>query len=90
MRKHKIVWTKRVTEFFEEAANLTPLEKEFLETRIAGMTRKEQAAYFNVGERTVYRIIDGLLQKYDAVQAEYPNELKPRFVSEEERYLDDN
>ena len=89
-KKVKIVWSAKKTDFFAEAAKLTPHQRDLLETRIAGMTRKEQADYFNISDRTLYRELETLFEKYDLVQQEYPDIFKPRFVSEQEKYLDEN
>ena len=87
---HQVVWTKKVTEFFEEAGNLTKFECEVLETRISGMSIKEQAYYFSCSEGTINKCISKLKRKYDAVQAEYPDELRPRRSSAAETYLDEH
>lgn len=64
----QVIWTRRVTEFFVDQANLTELERRVLETRIAGMTRQEQAFYFNLSISTIDKIIARLKRLYDEVQ----------------------
>lgn len=60
-KKVKIVWTKRVFEFFCENGNLTEFQRQVLETRIAGMTIKEQAVYYNCCESTISRTVNDIL-----------------------------
>lgn len=86
----EIVWTRRVTQFFEDAANLSELERQILETRIAGMTRVQQSMYFNLSLRSIDRLISQIKDKYDIVQEEYPDQLRPRRPSEAEKYMDEH
>lgn len=87
---HQVVWTRRVVTLFEDAANLTDLERQVLETRVAGMTRVQQSFYLNLSVSTIDKVISRLKQKYDVVQKEYPDDLKPRKFSAAETYMDDN
>ena len=66
---HQVVWTRRVVQLFEDAASLTDIERQVLETRVAGMTRVQQSFYLNLSVSTIDRIIARLKAKYDAVQA---------------------
>lgn len=85
---HEVIWTKRVTDFFEDAANLTRFEREILESRISGMTRVQQSLYFSVSLSTIDKTIARLKKIYDEVQQEYPDELRPRRASIYESYQD--
>ena len=87
---HQVIWTRRVFEFFSDAAKLTKLEREVLETRISGMTRVQQSLYFSLSISTIDKIIARLKRLYDEVQREYPDELKPRRTSACETYMDEN
>lgn len=86
---HQVIWTKRVLDFFCEAANLTPFEREVMITRLT-MTRLQQADYLSVSLSTLDKCIARLKRKYDAVQKEYPDELKPRRKSAAETYMDEH
>ena len=77
-------------DFFKQAANLTPLECEIMETRISGMTRTQQSFYFNISVSALEKIIARLKKKYDAVQKEFPDRLKPRRASAAETYMDEH
>ena len=87
---HQVIWTARVVELFETAANLNDLEKQILESRVHGMTIRQQALFYNLSESTVSRIVARLKRKYDEVQKEFPDDLKPRRKSAAETYLDEN
>lgn len=87
---HEVVWTKKVLERFCEAAKLTDFERQVMETRIAGMTITQQAFYLSVSDSTVCRTVARLKKKYDAVQKEYPDELKPRRKTVYEDFMDNN
>lgn len=86
---HQVIWTKRVLDFFCEAANLTPFEREVMVTRLT-MTRLQQAEYLSVSLSTLDKCIARLKRKYDEVQNEFPNELKPRKASAAETYMDEH
>ena len=88
---HQVKWTRRITDLFVYAAQLNDLERQVLETRISGMSIRQQAYYFNVSESTINRIVQRLKQKYDVVQKEYPDDLPVRQKkSVYEEYLDKN
>lgn len=86
----QVIWTKRVTDFFEEMANLNETERKILESRIAGMTVRQMSRYYAMSERTIATIIARLKVKYDEVQKEFPDDLKPRRNSAAETYMDNN
>lgn len=87
---HQVVWTKRVEEFFADAANLTSTERSVLRCRVSGMTRVQTAFYMSMSVSTVDKIVARLKRLYDVVQKEYPYELKPRKTSAYETYMDEN
>lgn len=86
----QVIWTRRVFEFFADAANLTPLERGIMETRISGMSRLQQSSYFSISLSSLDRAINRIKRKYDEVQKEFPDELKPRRSSTAETFLDQN
>lgn len=85
---HQVIWTRRVYEFFCDAANLTKLDRDILSQRIAGMTIKEMQFYYDLSESAINKRIARLKRIYDEVQKEYPEELKPRRTSAAETYMD--
>lgn len=87
---HQVIWTRRVTDLFVSAAQLTDLERQVLETRISGMTIVQQSYYFNLSTSTINRIVARLKKLYDVVQKEYPEDLPVRRRSAREDYLDNN
>lgn len=87
---HQVIWTARVMQLFEDAANLNDIERKILESRVHGMTIRQQAFHYNLSESTVSRIVSRLKRKYDEVQKEYPDDLKPRRNSAVETYMDEN
>ena len=75
----QIPWTKRKYERFLEVAILTECEKCVLDSRvIKDMSRVQISMKYNVSLATVDRIIKSLREKYDQVQAEYPDEFSVR------------
>ena len=64
---HQVIWTKKVLDFFCDAANLTPFEREVMVTRLT-MTRLQQADYLAVSLSTLDKCIARLKRKYDEVQ----------------------
>ena len=86
-RKTRIVWTRRVYEFFCREGNLKEIDREILAQRIAGMTVKEMAIFYNMGESTIHKHISDMMEIYDVVQAEYPDVLRPRKQSEDEEFM---
>lgn len=86
---HQVHWTKRTTEEFIREGMLTEEEQQILLSRIAGMTRTQQAMEFNMSLSKVDRIIDRLKKKYDAIQA-YDPLLPKRRTSAQEIYMDEN
>ena len=85
---HQVVWTKKVYTFFCEHGNLNDLEREILAQRISGMTVLQMSFYHSMSESSIHRLIKRLRHKYDVVQKEYPNELRPRKSSTAETYMD--
>jgi len=86
---HQVIWTKKVLDFFCDAANLTPLEREIMVTRLT-MSRVEQSQYLSISLSSLDRAIKRIKVKYDACQKEYPDVLKPRRSSAAETYLDEH
>ena len=87
---HQVVWTEKVTRFFEEKTKLTEFECRLLESRIAGMTVVQQSFYFCKSISSIEKSIKLLKTKYDAVQVEYPDTLKPRRNSVYEQQMDEH
>lgn len=86
---HQVIWTKKVLDFFCDAANLTPLERDIMVTRLT-MTGIEQSQYLSISTSSLDRAIKRLKVKYDACQKEYPDVLKPRRNSASETYQDEH
>ena len=86
----QVIWTRRVYEFFCDAANLQKLDRDILAQRIAGMTVKEMQYFYGLSESAINKRIARMKRLYDEVQREYPGELKPRRMSAAETYMDEN
>lgn len=87
---HQVIWTRRVTLFFEQMAQLNEVQKQILESRIAGMTVKQMSIYYSMSQRTIGTIVQRLKRKYDEVQQQYPDDLKPRKTSAIQTYMDEH
>lgn len=87
---HQVVWTRRVEEFFADAANLTETERAVLRCRVCGMTQVATSMYLSMSVSTVNRVTARLKKLYDIVQREYPEELRPRRTCAEEIYMDEH
>lgn len=74
---NQVPWDSRILRAFCDAAILTPEEKWILETRVGGMSRREQADVLGLSERSVDRRIQNLKRKYDQAQRSAPG-LPPR------------
>ena len=74
---NQVPWDSRILREFCEVAILTAEEKWILETRVGGMSRREQADVLGLSERSVDRRIQKLKRKYDAAQRNAPG-LPPR------------
>lgn len=85
----QVPWNKLIVEEFCKEALLTKDEEMILRTRVAGMSRLQQAEQLGMSIATVDRIIATLKRKYDSVQA-YDVLLPPRKMSAEETWLDNN
>lgn len=86
----KIAWTKDSIEFFLEYAHMTKAQRAVFDTRLAEMTRTEAALKLHISERTYdYRVAE-IKEKYDILQQRYPDQLPKRYVSEKEKYMDNN
>lgn len=86
---HQVKWTRSVLEFFIEEALLNSFEEEIIRTRVMdGMTVTEQAQLLMCSKSKVEKTIALLKQKYDTVQAEFPDKLPPRKFSAKEVYMD--
>lgn len=86
----QVIWTRRVYEFFCDAANLNKLDRDILAQRIAGMTVTEMTFFYGLSESAIHKRIARMKRIYDEVQKEYPEELKPRKSSSAETYMDEN
>ena len=86
----QVVWTKKTFNFFADAANLTKFERDVLQCRISNFTQVQTAMYLSCGTSTVAKCVKRLKKKYDIVQQEYPDELRPRKSSAVELYMDEN
>ena len=87
MPKTTVHWNSKLYEEFCEIAMLSDTEKKILRGRIMGITVKEMAVIYDMGESTIHRIIDNLRKKYDICQ-KYSDVLPPRRMSKEEEYMD--
>lgn len=77
--------------FFADMANLNQTERDVLHCRVMGMTSVQTSMYLDgISVSAIDKIVKVLKVKYDAVQHEYPNELKPRRYSAEETYMDEH
>ena len=74
---HQVPWDNRILHAFCQTASLTKEEKWILETRINGMSRREQADVLGLSERSVDRRVQMLKRKYDHAQRQSPD-LPPR------------
>lgn len=83
----EVPWNKIILEEFVSLALLSKEEEMIMRTRVAGMTRTQQAMTFGMSEATVDRIIRRLKRKYDSVQP-YSPLLPPRKHSIAEVYMD--
>lgn len=54
------------------------------------MTRVQTSFYLSLSVSTIDKIVARLKQKYDIVQKEYPDELRPRRNSVYEAYMDEH
>lgn len=86
----QVIWTKRVFDFFSDAANLTEFEKQVLQCRISNYTQVQTSMYLSCSVSTVAKCVARLKKKYDAVQKEHPDVLRPRRSCAVETYMDDN
>ena len=86
---HEVVWTRAVLEEFKREACLNEFQTELMETRISGMTIRQQAFYFHRSEATISREIRKLKKLYDEAQ-KHSEILRPRKQSVYEDYMDDN
>ena len=84
---HQVIWTRKILDAFIAEAALTSEESEIMETRVAGMTRTQQAFYFNTSVSRIDKIIARLKIKYDAAQ-KHSSILMPRKNSAFETYMD--
>ena len=88
---HQVIWTKKTEHFFADMANLNETERDVLHCRVMGMTRVQTSMYLDgLSVSTIDRIVKVLKAKYDRVQQEYPDDLRPRRYSAEETYMDEH
>lgn len=87
---HQVIWTRRVYEFFCDAANLPQIDRQILAQRIGGMTIKEMTFFYGLSESSINKRIARMKRLYDEVQKEYPDDLRPRRSSAAETYMDKN
>lgn len=86
----QVIWTRRVYEFFCDAANLSKIDRDILAQRIAGMTVTEMSFFYGLSESAIHKRIARMKRLYDEVQREYPEELRPRRKSAAETYMDEH
>lgn len=77
---HQVAWNKRIVDEFIKEAMLSEDEQLILTTRVAGLSRQQQAIKLNMSLQSVDRITRKLKDKYDKV-AEYDNLLPKRKLS---------
>lgn len=73
---------------FEQMAMLNDEEIYILENRIKRMPVSEMAHNLNCAEITIHRLIRRIKDKYNLIQAEFPDEFPKSYVSKEEIYMD--
>lgn len=88
--KTTVSWTDEVFEQFIDMADLTEFEQEVLESRIEGLTIKEQAEHLHCSPSKISSAIKRIKLMYDAVQLQYPDKFPKRRASEKEQYQDEN
>lgn len=86
----QVKWTADKLEAFKKYALLSPDEAFIMETRIKGWSVTKQAQEMSRSESWVHKSIALLKKKYDAVQAEHPDELPPRKFSAKETWMDEH
>lgn len=87
----EVPWTDKVLREFIERALLTEDEIFIMTTRVKGWTVTKQAEALHVSESSVARMIKSLKQRYDLVQAEYPDRFPVRNKkSVKEKYMDEH
>lgn len=84
----QVKWTEQILKNFEQRALLSDDECYIMESRVKGATVTEQALHLHKGVSTVHLMIKNLKEKYDRVQAEYPDEFPIRKKSAKEEYMD--
>lgn len=84
----KIPWTKDSVDFFLSHAHLTKGQRAVFDARRAEMTRIETSMVLHISPRTYDNRVSEIKEKYDLLQAKYPEELPKRYVSEKEKYMD--
>lgn len=77
---HQVSWNKRIVDEFIKEAMLSEDEQLILTTRVAGLSRQQQAIKLNMSLQSVDRITRKLKDKYDKV-AKYDNLLPKRKLS---------
>lgn len=83
-------WSDEVFEHFIDMAGLTEFEQGILESRIEGLTIKQQAAHFNCSTSKISTTIKRIKLMYDALQLQHPDKFPQRKSSEKETYQDEN
>lgn len=86
---HQVPWNKIILERFISLACLTQIEEAVMRSRVAGMSRLQQAEMLNVSPATIDRAIASLKKKYDSIQ-KYDPMLPPRKFSAKETWMDEN
>lgn len=88
--KTSVSWTDEVFEKFIDMADLTEFEQEVLESRIEGLTIKEQAEHLHCSTSKISSAIKRIKLMYDSVQLQCPETFPKRRISDKEKYLDEN
>lgn len=74
---HQIDWNRTIMEEFINEAILSEDEENILRTRVAGLSRQQQAMELNMSLQSIDRAIRRIKDKYDKV-AEYDKILPKR------------
>lgn len=82
-----LVWTENTVREFERVACLSEYECRLLESRVQGLSIRQQAYYFSRSESTISRDIRILKMKYREAQ-KHSDILPPMRESAYERYQD--
>lgn len=86
--KTKVNWNEELYQNFVKYAMLSKDYQNILRMRIMEFTMTEIADETGWSLSTVKRRVEKLLDKYDEVQAKYPDIFPPKRLSDKELYMD--